>query len=149
MAPIALPAGIATLIRKPWIWSFVATVAVWLAMEIFTGGQGAGEVVTAALSFATFSVLVGLGQMFVVTLGPGNVDLSIPATMALTGTVAMKYMDTQDPRIAVGVLIALAVGAAVGAFNYGLIRALRIPPIIATLSSASTPIGRSAPRARS
>src|SRR6185369_17643522 len=42
MAPIALPAGIATLIRKPWIWSFVATVAVWLAMEIFTGGQGAG-----------------------------------------------------------------------------------------------------------
>ena len=136
MAPIAMAPALTRLIRKPWIWSFVATIAVWLAMEIFTGGHGAGEVVTAALSFATFSVLVGLGQMFVVTLGPGNVDLSIPATMALTGTIAMKYMDTQDPRIAVGVVIALAVGAAVGAFNYGLIRALRIPPIIATLSSA-------------
>ena len=57
---------------------------------------------TAALSFATFSVIVGLGQMFVITLGPGNVDLSIPATMTLSGTVAMKIMDTQDPRIAVG-----------------------------------------------
>jgi ribose transport system permease protein len=128
--------ALARLMRRPWIWSFLAALAVWLAMEGFTRGQGAGEVVTAALSFATFSVLVGLGQMFVVTLGPGNVDLSIPATMTLAGTIAMKYMDNQDPRIAVGLLIAVAVGSAVGAFNYGLIRALRIPPIIATLSSS-------------
>ena len=34
-----------------------------------------------------------IGQMFVVTLGPGNVDLSIPACMTLAGTVAMKMMD--------------------------------------------------------
>ncbi len=51
---------------------------------------------TAALTFATFYVLVGLGQMFVITLGPGNVDLSIPATMTLAGTVAMKVMDDPD-----------------------------------------------------
>jgi len=127
---------LARLARRPWIWSFVAAAVVWAAMEGFTEGQGAGEVLTAALSFATFSVLVGLGQMFVVTLGPGNVDLSIPATMTLAGTIAMKYMDNQDPRIAVGILLALAAGALVGAFNYGLIRALRIPPIIATLSSS-------------
>ncbi len=124
------------ILARPWIWSYIATLAVWLAMVGFTGGHGAGGVVTAALSFGTFSVLVGLGQMFVVTLGPGNVDLSIPATMTLAGTIATKYMDTQDPRIAIGLLIALAVGAAVGVFNYGLIRALRIPPIIATLSSS-------------
>ena len=34
---------------------------------------------------AELSVIVGLGQMFVITLGPGNVDLSIPATMTLAG----------------------------------------------------------------
>ena len=34
-------------------------------------------------------------------------------------------------------LIALAIGAGVGAINYALIRLLRIPPIIATLSSSS------------
>ena len=45
------------------------------------------------LTFAAFYVLVALGQMFVVTLGPGNVDLSIPACMTLAGTVAMKLMD--------------------------------------------------------
>jgi ribose transport system permease protein len=122
--------------RKPWIWAYVAAIAVWLAMIAFTRGQGAGEVITAALSFATFSVIVGLGKMFVVTLGPGNVDLSIPATMTLAGTVGMKLMDNQDPRIALGFAAAILVGAAVGVVNYGLIRLLRIPPIIATLSSS-------------
>ncbi len=91
---------------------------------------------TAALTFATFFVVVGIGQMFVITLGPGNVDLSIPATITLAGSVAMKVMDTQDSMIVVGLLAALACGIAVGIVNYGLILVLRIPPIIATLSSS-------------
>ena len=53
----------------------------------FTGGQGGGEVLSAALTFGAFFVIVALGQMFVITLGPGNVDLSIPACMTLAGTV--------------------------------------------------------------
>ena len=64
----------------------------------------------AALTFAAFSIIVGLGQMFVITLGPGNVDLSIPATMTLAGTVALKVMDTNNDLILVGVVVALAVG---------------------------------------
>jgi ribose transport system permease protein len=74
--------------------------------------------------------------MFVVTLGPGNVDLSIPACMTLAGTLAMKVMDGAPALIPVGVAVALVTGIAVGAANYGLIRFLRIPPIIATLSSS-------------
>ena len=35
------------------------------ASSLFTGGQGGGEVLTAALTFAAFYVLVALGQMFV------------------------------------------------------------------------------------
>ncbi|WP_421725183.1 ABC transporter permease [Bauldia sp.] len=124
------------LFEKPWIWAFVAAIAVWLATIIFTQGQGAGDVLTAAFSFATFSVIVALGQMMVITLGPGNVDLSIPATMTLAGTVATKIMATQDSMIVVGLAAALVVGLGVGVFNYGLIRLLRIPPIIATLSSS-------------
>lgn len=121
---------------KPWIWAYVAAMAVWLATITFTQGQGAGDVLTAAFTFATFSVIVALGQMMVITLGPGNVDLSIPATMTLAGTVATKVMDTQNSMIIFGFLAALAVGLGVGVFNYGLIRLLRIPPIIATLSSS-------------
>ncbi|WP_374651718.1 ABC transporter permease [Dongia sp.] len=121
---------------RDWIWSFVATAAVWIATILFTGGHGGGQMLTAALSFATFTIIVGTGQMFVITTGPGNVDLSIPATMALSGAITTKIMDTQDGMILAGFLVALGVGLAVGIFNYGLIRLLRIPPIIATLSAS-------------
>lgn len=121
---------------QPWIWSFIAMLAVWLATIAFTRGQGAGEILTAALSFATFTIIIGLGQMMVITTGPGNVDLSIPATITLSGVVAMKIMDTDNARLLIGILAALGVSFLVGLFNYGLIRLLRIPPIIATLSSS-------------
>ncbi|MEM7461325.1 MAG: ABC transporter permease [Pseudomonadota bacterium] len=128
--------GLKKIMSAPWIWAYLAAFVVWLATVLFTGGQGSIQILSAALSFATFSVIVGIGQMYVITLGPGNVDLSIPATMTFAGAVSMKIMDTQDAMILPGLLIAIGCGAAVGIFNYGLIRALRIPPIIATLSSS-------------
>ncbi len=124
------------LAAQTWVWSFVAAALVWLATITYTGGQGAGEILTAALSFATFTIIVGLGQMMVITLGPGNVDLSIPATITLSGVVAMKVMDTNTGLLLFGVLAALGVSMLVGVFNFALIRLLRIPPIIATLSSS-------------
>lgn len=124
------------IINKPWIWAFIGAFTVWLATIIFTKGQGAGQMLTAALSFATFSVIVGIGQMFVITLGPGNVDLSIPANITLAGVVSMKIMDSQNDMLLMGLIAALGSGAGVGIFNYCLIRVLRIPPIIATMSSS-------------
>jgi ribose transport system permease protein len=119
-----------------WIWSFVAAGAAFFLTALVTGTSGAAGLIAAALTFASFSVLVGLGQMFVITLGPGNVDLSIPATMTLSGTLALKAMDGAPGSEAFGVGVALAVGVGVGFANYALIRALSIPPIIATLSTS-------------
>ncbi|TIO91455.1 MAG: ABC transporter permease, partial [Mesorhizobium sp.] len=68
--------------------------------------------------------------------GFGNVDLSLPANIGLASAVAMKVMGGSDSMIVVGLLAALACGAAIGAINYLLIWALRIPPIIATLSAS-------------
>ncbi|MFN4209739.1 MAG: ABC transporter permease [Devosia sp.] len=125
-----------TLFAKPWIWSFLAAAGVWLVTIVFTGGASAAGLSQAALTFAAFSIIVGIGQMFVITLGPGNVDLSIPATMTLAGTVALKIMDSSNGLILVGLLVALLIGLAIGIINYALIKLLRIPPIIATLSSS-------------
>jgi ribose transport system permease protein len=122
--------------HQPWIWSFAAALVVWLITIAYTEGQGAAAILTAALSFATFTIIVGLGQMMVITTGPGNVDLSIPATITLSGVVAMKVMDEDSGRMLMGILAALGAATLVGIFNYGLIRLLRIPPIIATLSSS-------------
>jgi ribose transport system permease protein len=124
------------LMQKPWLWSFVAAAAVWLAAIVFTHGGGAGGMLTAALSLATFTVIVGVGQMFVITLGPGNVDLSVPANIGLASAVAMTVMNGDNGLIGLGLLAALGCGLAVGIANYLLIWALRIPPIIATLSAS-------------
>lgn len=124
------------LVRQPWIWSFLAAAAVFLITIAYTRGQGAGEILSSALAFATFTIIVGLGQMVVITSGPGNVDLSIPATITLSGVIAMKVMDTDGSMLIPGILAALAAAASVGVFNYILIRLLRIPPIIATLAAS-------------
>ena len=124
------------LAAKPWIWSFVGAALVWLAAIAFTGGTGAAGMLNAAMSLAVFTVVVGVGQMFVITLGPGNVDLSLPANIGLASAVAMKTMGGDDRMVAAGLLAALASGLAVGLANYLLIWALRIPPIIATLSAS-------------
>src|SRR3954447_376274 len=124
------------LLARPWLWSFVGALAVWLATIAFTGGHGGAGMLSAALALAQFTVIVGIGQMFVITLGPGNVDLSLPANIGLASAVAMKVMGGSDAMIVVGLLAALACGAAIGTVNYLLIWALRIPPIIATLSAS-------------
>lgn len=125
-----------TLLRRPWLWSFVAAFAVWFATLLVTAGASTAGLTHAALTFASFSIIVGLGQMFVITLGPGNIDLSIPSTMTLAGTVALKLMDTNNSLIVMGIVAAIAIGIAIGSFNFALIKLLRIPPIIATLSSS-------------
>ena len=123
--------------RKPWIWAFLAAGATYLAtLVVVSTSAGAGSLLYAALTFASFSIIVGVGQMFVVTLGPGNVDLSIPATMTLAATLSLKFMASDPTMIVPGLLIAIGVGLACGLFNFALIMLLRIPPIIATLSAS-------------
>jgi ribose transport system permease protein len=122
------------LTSKPWIWSYLAVVIVWVITVLFTGGASAEGLSQAAFTFAAFSVVVGIGQMFVITLGPGNIDLSVPATMTLAGTIALKIMDGNDQMIIPGLLISIGIGITIGIGNYALIKLLRIPPIIATLS---------------
>jgi ribose transport system permease protein len=131
-----MSALVASLRRFPWVLSYVAAALVWIGAITYTGGDGAGGMLTTALSLAVFTVIVGVGQMFVITLGPGNIDLSLPANIGLASAVAMKTMDGLDSNVALGLAAALGCGLAVGVANYLLIWALRIPPIIATLSAS-------------
>ena len=125
-----------TMRDTPWLWSVAGALLVGVATSLALGVGIAGNMLSAASAFVVFSVLVGLGQMLVVTSGPGNIDLSIPATIALSGVVAMRLMGGQDSAIPLGIATVVGIGVGIGLFNYLLIRLLRIPPIIATLSSS-------------
>lgn len=127
---------LSTLAARPWIWSYFGALVVWVTAITLTHGHGAGGMLTAALALSVFTVIAGLAQMFVITLGPGNVDLSLPANIGLSSAVAMTVMNGSESMIAAGLLAALACGMATGVVNFLLIWALRIPPIIATLSAS-------------
>jgi ribose transport system permease protein len=119
--------------RTTWIWSYIGAALVFCVIAAVS--SDALGTLTASASFASFFMLVGFGQMLVITLGPGNIDLSIPYAIGLTGFIAMKTMNAADGMIPLGFAAGLAAGAAIGAFNFALIRALRVPPLIATLAS--------------
>lgn len=123
-------------VQAPWAWSFAGAVLVWLAIVVIFGFSIATNVAQTALVYGVFMVLVGLGQMLVITSGVGNIDLSVPSTIALAGVVSMHVMNGLNGQIVLGFAAVLGVGIAVGLANYALIRLLRIPPIIATLSSS-------------
>lgn len=121
---------------RPWTWSFAGALAAFAATVFTLHGHGVGGIVAEALALAVFMVLAGIGQMFVITLGPGNIDLSLAANIGLASAVSMTVMNGSDSAIASGLVAAAACGLAIGAANYLLIWLLRIPPIIATLSSS-------------
>lgn len=122
------------LFLAPWAYGFVAAALMWIATSLYAGFGSAGATLSAALAFGAFSVVVGIGQMLVIASGPGNVDLSVPSVLTLSAYVSMSVMGGQDSRLALGLLASLAVGALAGALNFLAIRALRLPPIIATLA---------------
>lgn len=122
--------------RPAWLWSFLGAILVGIVASMLFGVGTAGNMLSTASAFVVFTVLVGLGQMLVITSGPGNIDLSIPSTIALAGSIGMRVMETSNSAIVLGVAAVIGTGVAIGLFNYVLIRALRIPPIIATLSSS-------------
>lgn len=127
--------GFAARLRENrWAWSFAGALVVWLITVLSAEGRGAGATLTAALGFAAFYVMAGMGQMLVVAAGPGNIDLSIPAVMTLAGYLSIGVMKGDPSMLWLGVVIVLATGGLVGLLNVGLIKIARVPPMVATLS---------------
>ena len=117
-----------------WIWSALAVLLFWGVLSAVTNRFTLASLSGIFLS-ASFLTVAGIGQMFVVTTGRGNIDLSIPSVLTLNAYIALLTVRGQDANLAVGVLVALGVGLAVGLFNAALVVRLRVPAIIATLAT--------------
>jgi ribose transport system permease protein len=119
---------------RRWLWSYIAAGAAWLAI-VMVGGSPS-EVASAALAFAAFTTIASIGQMLVMTVGGGSVDLSIPSAMTLGSVLSMKVMGGEGHLILLGFAAAVLSGAVIGLTNAMLVRWLRVPPLIATLGSS-------------
>jgi ribose transport system permease protein len=119
---------------RRWIWSALAVLVFWGALSAITDRFSVASLSGILLS-ASFLTVAGIGQMFVVTTGRGNIDLSVASVITLSAYIALLTVRGQDANLALGVLVALGVGVAVGLFNAALVVRLKVPAIIAALAT--------------
>ena len=117
----------------PWVWSFGAAVVAWVAISVIAG-QGLLGTLSGTLGLVPFLVLTGVGQLMVITLGNGHIDLSLPNVVTLAAYVSTGIMNGGTGSTLLGFAVPFAVGLVVAAVNVGLVLGLRVPPIVATLA---------------
>ncbi|TPM40896.1 ABC transporter permease [Mesorhizobium sp. B2-3-4] len=120
--------------KNRWVWSAIGVLVLWLVLSVVTNRFSLSSLSGIMLS-ASFLTVVGIGQMFVVTTGRGNIDLSVASVITLSAFVALLTIKGQDANLAIGVGAAILLGLAVGALNSLLVVGLNIPAIIATLAT--------------
>lgn len=76
-------------------------------------------------------MLLSLGMTLVIATG--GVDLSVGSVMAISGALAALLVTSMHLPFGLALLICIAAGAALGAWNGVLVTLLRLQPIIATL----------------
>jgi rhamnose transport system permease protein len=126
---------------KRWLLSREATLIGLIIILLFAVSLRAHEFFTLGnfsdiVNDTALLVMVGLAQYLVILTG--GIDLSVASVMALSG-MAAAMVNKFDPSIPIGmvVLIGLAVGLVLGAFNGVLVGWAGISSIIATLGTIS------------
>jgi ribose transport system permease protein len=120
--------------ERPWVWSFGGASLVYAATVIVAHGQGGLLTLQVAAQFSTFYVVVGIGQMLVMSGGAGNIDLSIPGVMILASYFGLDAAGMEPTGMPAGIVAAVVVALAAGGANVLLIFLFDIPPMIATLA---------------
>jgi ribose transport system permease protein len=121
------------LTAHPWIWAFASVIVEWVLLTVIAD-RGFIPTMQAQITLAPYLVIVSIGQMFVITLGNGNIDLSIPYIMPLAAYFAIGIAGKPGGSLAVGIAVGLLCGVLVGIVNSLGILLLSIPPIVCTLA---------------
>jgi ribose transport system permease protein len=138
VAPTRDPAPVlGRVTRSPALPAFVGAVIIWIATWLVSGNGLWGTLAVAA-SVATYLVMVGIGQLFVITSGNGGIDLSVPFVMTISAYLSSEVMGGSDSRLVLGVLVAIAVGIAAGLVNALFVELVGMPPLVGTLAVGFT-----------
>jgi ribose transport system permease protein len=111
----------------------IGAIIIWVATGILAG-QGLFGTLQQGVIVASFLALAGFGQVFVISTGSGNIDLSVPYVMTLSAYLSASIMDGADARLIPAIVTVLGLGFVIGVANFAAIRLLAIPPLIGTLA---------------
>ena len=116
-------------------WSFAAigVLILWAVLSITTN-RFSLQNLSGVASSASFLAIVGLGQMFAVATGGGNIDLSVPSVITLSAFATMILSGGTNAGLVEALPVVVLIGLVTGAINAFLILRVRIPAIIATLA---------------
>lgn len=120
--------------RRRWIWAALGVLLLWLVLSVMTERFSLASL-SGVMASAAFLLIVALGQMFVVTTGRGNIDLSIPSVITLGAYATVTVSGGQDANLAATLAAVAAIGLVTGLVNAALVVLVRIPAIIATLAT--------------
>jgi ribose transport system permease protein len=155
---LAHPQGAARGLRRwvgpGWLWALllVSVVGASFATPYFFTSANLRNLMGQSVGLG----IVALGQTFVILTA--GIDISVAATISLSSCLLMGMVDGDPAKIVTALVAVLVVGIIVGLVNGVTIVALRIPPFIVTLGTASivqgitflytdqTTIGRPAPQ---
>lgn len=88
------------------------------------------------LRLAAFLGVVAAGQTLVIIGGGEGIDLSVGSVITLGAILVYQVANGSDVMVLPALIVALAVGAGIGAVNGLGITLLRIPPLVMTLGMA-------------
>lgn len=117
--------------KYAFVWPLLGSIVLWGAIAAVSGKFGVNQLFSCA-KLCSFSLLLALGQMVVVTSGDGAIDLSQVYILTLCAYVSCSVMNV---NLVLGLVVAVAVGAVCGLMN-GLINIyLKVPAMITTLAT--------------
>jgi ribose transport system permease protein len=119
------------LLRSQTFWVVVAIIA---ACAFLAWRSNAFLTPTNITRNFTFVAIIALGMTFVIITG--GIDLSVGSVLCLA-SMAIAVTMHAGFSLEVGILVALATGVAVGAFNGMLIAYMGFPPFVVTLGMLS------------
>jgi ribose transport system permease protein len=118
--------------RRRVLVTFGAAVLVFVVGAFLHDGFASADSIKAILVVASFVGIVAAGQTFVIFVG--GIDLSVPWVLNAAAILFATASLGRDTRAAYAVLIALGLGAAVGAVNGLCISYLAVPAVVMTLA---------------
>ena len=131
--------GAPSIFRTTAFMVFLVTIVVTIIVQAITHNFYTVYNMTTLLRTASFTLLVGFAQTFV--LLTGGIDLSVAGLGGLCSMIFASFLKKTSMNPYLAIVLALIIGIALGAVNGLLIISMSLTPFIVTLATSSMMTG--------
>lgn len=117
--------------KNTWLWPFAGCVLLCAAIAFISGGFSS-QTIFLNVTLASFSFLLGLCEMLIITSGDGAIDLCAPYIVTLCAYISANWL--RGTKAIAGIFVIIGVCVLIGIVN-GLINIyLKVHAMIGTLA---------------